>query len=111
MFKETALLVKRVVDFPADATVRAACWEQSVKPGIFIGKMPFLDGTGGIMADLAVRSFNASCRDITIISPQGFIVILRTGNERRDGGILHQSDRLAFVLVHKGTLLVLFFLS
>ena len=101
VFKETDLLVKRVVDFPADATVRAACWEQSVKPGIFIGKMPFLDGTGGIMADLAVRSFNASCRDITIISPQGFIVFLCAGDEWRDGGVAHKGNRLAFVLVHK----------
>ena len=101
MFEVTDLLVKGIVDLPADTAVRTARREQSVKPGVFIGKVPFLNGAGRIMTDLPVRSFDAFGGDITVISPQGYIVFLRAGNEWRDGGIAHEGNRLAFVLVHR----------
>ena len=55
----TDLLVKSVIDLTAYTAVRATRGKQSVKSGVFVGKMPFLDGSGGIMAELAVRSFDS----------------------------------------------------
>ena len=101
MLEVTDLLVKCIVDLTAYAAVRTTRGKQSVKSGVFVSKMPFLDGAGGLVSDLAVRSLDSFGADITVISPQGFVVFLRAGNEWSDGGITHKGDRLTFVLVHK----------
>ena len=53
------------------------------------------------MPDLSVRSLDAFCGDIAKVGVQGFIVVLDAGDKRGDGGILHKSDCLSFVLVHR----------
>ena len=101
VLEETDLLAKSIVDLPTDTAVRPPGGKQPVKPGVFVGKMPFLDRAGRIVADLTVRSFDAFSRDVTVISPKGFIVFLCAGNEWCDGGLAHKGDRLTLVLVHK----------
>lgn len=55
------------------------------------------------MAEPAVRVEYAFGGDVPIISTQGLIVFLGASDQRGDGGITHQGDRLFSVLFHVRT--------